>query len=143
MTVQSRAHRIPRHLDWYGPLGPDDVQPEGLPRLGPGESWVGLYRNDPASLQDALAFSSRGLYVRQKADWRGIGYADVMEAPVVGGKSDAREIEIETPSGASTAPVRGGDDRIRDSFEVLRFLDRVAEDVRTTSGAQLRPEPAV
>ena len=92
------------------------------------ESLLGYYENQPGSVEEVILVTDQGLYVRDAQAWSSTRYEDIAGAKWLGArKTDATGIELLLESGETlTVPVRGGDDRFRDAFEVLRFIDRVA-----------------
>jgi len=100
-----------------------------LPPIDSKESWIGVYCNKPNSIENAVAFSSEKLYVNKHGTWVSVTYRDILENKITQNKHEASEILVRTPNYSLIVPVHGGDDKVREAFEVLRFLNRVKEDV--------------
>ena len=131
MQVQSRVHRILRHLSQFQSGDPGTL-PTGL--LSPGEACLGIYENEPGSLRSALIVGDQGIHVHQPDEWTFIAFKDLssVDVPIPEGKERANVVRITTKDGRSVdVPILGGDEKLRDVFEVSRFLARAREDAAT------------
>lgn len=129
MNVQSRAHRTLRRLASYKSERSIDEVVTVLPSLRLGEEWVGVYKNEAESLNEAVAFSSTGVYMHNSDEWTAFDYAEILQNTIVDEKANAREVLVRTSTSTFRVQIRGGEGRQRDVFEVLRFLNRVKQDV--------------
>lgn len=129
-SVKSRVWRILRHLRNFEYLeeraGRGVAQIPGV-LLQAGEVVLGVYRNHPGSLQDAVVVTDRGLWIDRPGPWDFISFRDVESVELVERKEDAENLSLRLSGGRSAIlAVRGGTDRTRDALEFLRFLDRVS-----------------
>jgi hypothetical protein len=93
-----------------------------------GEEWIGVYENEPGSSDDCVGVTNLGLHI-----WRGLrpeflAYEELDSTTSEGliPKRKADRITVRLRDGQfAVIPIRGGDDRSRDLFEFLRFLQRV------------------
>lgn len=129
MNVKSRAHRILRRLHPYQAIESHDNSDSLLPHLPPDEFWIGIYRNLPGSIESAVAFSSEQLHVNEGDGWTSVKYREILDSQISQDKSSANEILVRTSDYNLPVPIWGVDGKTRDVFEVLRFLNRVREDL--------------
>ena len=130
ISVGERAHRILNHLKSYRTteegLSQRLAMEIGELQLQPGESIIGIYDNRPGSQDERIVVTTVGLHVSLDGKWRSIVYADVERNELPREKLLADTITIVLKSGGVlTVPVRGGDEKFRDVFEFVHFLDRV------------------
>jgi hypothetical protein len=129
--VRARAHRCLVALRQYRDLTPaESTAPQWLANrpLLVGEEWIGVYENIPGSPEDCVGVTNRGLHI-----WRGLepdflAYEELDSTTSEGliPKRKADQITVRLRDGQlAVIPIRGGDDRSRDLFEFLRFLQRV------------------
>jgi hypothetical protein len=135
MNPKSRAHRTLRLLKSYRSVGDCAELTGQLPALPPNDSWLGIYFNRTASIENAVAFSTEQLLVHVGNRWNSLRYEEILDTRIQQEKTSASEILVRTQAGDVIVPVTGGAGTTRDVFEVLRFLNRVREDLRKASPA--------
>lgn len=98
------------------------------------EELIGTYRNDMTSTLNLLVVTNLGIHVCRGPTgpgWEIIYYSDIEEVFTPPCKTKARSLTIQTREGKLTEiPVVGGEGRLRDAFEMLRFLIRVTDDLK-------------
>jgi hypothetical protein len=100
-----------------------------LPALLANESLLGAYWNQPGQIEGAILFSDRRVCFRKASGWKCTEYSAIRDVRILGNKQSASAIRISAGTGDLEVDVWGGGERSRDAFEVLRFLDRVREDL--------------
>ena len=133
VPIESRLHRILRPLRMFKVLGEwSQLQQlvETPSPLDENERLLGIYENHRDSVDQAVVFTDVGMYLREEGGWFGLRYDDVVKAGFGNsGKVETSEITLLLRSGLrKSVPIRGGTGRFRDGCQVLRFLDRSAED---------------
>jgi hypothetical protein len=139
-TVKSRAGRILRGLARYRelPEAGDWLQrwPRS-PRLRPGETPLGVYENTPGQMDNCVLVTSSGLHVHSAGEWAYAAYdliKDVRAVPPVEYPWDKLAVSglaLDLYDGRTLdLQISGGNERSRDAWEVMRFLDRVTQDVQ-------------
>lgn len=129
--VRSKVHRILRAIPSFSSCerwnDAAHLAQLGSP-LRPDESLLGYYQDQPGRIDETILFTDQGLYVRETESWAAARYTDILSTDWLGSqKTEAAGIELRLASGETlTLPVRGGNDRFRDAFEVLRFMNRVS-----------------
>lgn len=131
MKVQSRAHRILKDLSNYRDLS--NITKEGVwgdLGLQEGEGIIGIYENVPDSLENAIIVTKFGLHIQRAGRWKFINYDEIENSFIPSGnKHKADRISITLVGGKEVfILIEGGNDKFRDVFEFLRFLDRVSKD---------------
>jgi hypothetical protein len=129
VTVKSRAHRTLRHLQSYEMAPSLDLTRLRTPPLREGECWLGVYWNNPQQIDDSILFSDQRLCVHRSESWTCIDYASISDVTVPHQKHTANGLTIHHGTEETYVPIRGGESKLRDAWEVLRFLDRVREDL--------------
>src|SRR5438445_13879468 len=129
-----RAHRILKHLASYEEVtdNSDRTSPavEQL-RLQTNERLLGCDGRSSEDSPDVFAVTSRGLHIRNGVTFCFIGYEQILSANAPGPKTNVDHVTVELRDGSAVhLPVKGGRGRLRDAWEVLRFLRRVTEDLR-------------
>lgn len=137
VDIRSRVHRILSPLAGFRDLQEGSEWPTALdakPVLAASETALGIYTDEPTNFSDAIVFTTQGLHVRRGRSWLQILYSDVERAIPPASKIGVTGFGILRRDGAEVwLPVRGSKGgRFYDAFEVLRFVDRVKDDV--TSG---------
>jgi hypothetical protein len=135
VEVRSRVHRILKPMPnfRYLPEG-SAVPPEicaGL-TLGPSEEALGIYVNDVyTSSREALLVTTENLYLHRDRSWLQVPYLSIERTIAPPSKSEVSGFTVLLRDGTEIwLPVRGvRNDRFYDAFEILRFIDRVKEDV--------------
>ncbi len=130
INPRSRAHRILRHLRNYQKIAPDDSIKFHLPALTEGDSWIGLYRNDLSSAVNLVGFSERAVHIKLENEWKSVDYEAISDIKIDDVKERAMGLRLIYHDDQTFLPVMGGDSKLRDAFEVLRFLNRVRSDLR-------------
>jgi hypothetical protein len=133
MNPASRAHRILRCLQSFQPASAIDFSNIDTPVLLPDESWLGIYWNACGQIEGSLLFSDRRLCVFRSGKWAGVDYLSIRDVLLPGQKQEADGLSIlydwRDGSRQIDVPVRGGQGKLRGAFEVMRFLNRVREDL--------------
>jgi hypothetical protein len=133
MNPASRAHRILRRLQSFQPAPAIDFSNINGPALGPDESWLGIYWNASEQIEGALLFSDHRVCIFRSEAWTGIDYSSIRDVLLSRHKQETEGLTVlydwHDESHQIDLPVRGGDGKLRDAFEVLRFLNRVTEDL--------------
>ena len=138
-VVRSRARRILGHLPRYRDLSDETTAaPARVHRvpLRRGEIPLGVYENVSGECEDSVLVTTLGLHSYRPGVWDSVGYEDIqsIERLPIAIPSDKMRIDgltLHLVSGRSVdIPVRGGDGKLRDGWEVLRFLARVTDDLR-------------
>jgi len=124
---------MPRFRELSGRSDLSDLLAGGL-ALGASEEALGIYANDASSLSDAILFTTEGLYLHQDKGWLRVLYSDIAQAVLPSSKSKVTGFNLLLRDGIEIRlPVKGSKDgRFYDAFEVLRFVDRVKDDVAAT-----------
>lgn len=128
MNPAIRSHRILAALSNYQNaenIGdwPSDVTCDDL-----GQS-IGCYRN-PGPQGEIIGIYADGLTWLDNGHAVGIRFADIVEVAVPSGKESEGLLLREKNGRQILLPIRGQRGRFFDSMEVLRFLDRVMQDMR-------------
>ncbi len=134
IDVRSRVHRILRPLAGFRDLQESAEWPAALdpkPVLAASETVLGIYTDEPTDFSDAVVFTTQGLHVRSEKSWLQILYSDIERAVPPASKTGVTGFGILRRDGSEVwLPVRGSKSgRFYDAFEVLRFVDRVKDDV--------------
>jgi len=135
VQVRSRVHRILKQMPnfRYLPEG-SAAAPEicaGL-TLGRSEEALGIYVNDVSTpSSEALLVTTENLYLHQDRSWLRVPYLSIERTIPPPSKSEVTGFTVLLRDGTKIwLPVRGvRNDRFYDAFEILRFIDRVKEDV--------------
>ncbi len=110
---------------------PDDVRREPDLDLQRDEAVLGAYKNRPDRVT-WLFFTTQGVRYQTGGKWPLVPYREIAAAPLV--SKDRRSVLVQLQDGrAIELPVEGGEGRLRDALEVMRFLNRVADDLRPSS----------
>jgi len=128
--LRAREHRILKHLDRYHSLsqGAEFELPAAVV-LSEDETVLGVYDNLEDETQAPIFVTTVGLWVFS-SEWRQVRYADMDSARVkLGGekvKTNADTLLIGLTTGETIEVlVTGGDGKLRDVWEVDRFMLRV------------------
>ena len=135
--VASRAHRALRRMENYQDLTKDSVPAELNLPLADGERVIGIYRNDPHDLHEAIVFTDKGLYVNKNTVWQRLLFSEIERILSSETKQDVAGMTILRHDGTrfylpakGSLPKSGSEgSRTYDVFGVLRFLLRVTEDL--------------
>ncbi len=132
--IASRAHRILRHLESYSDAAnntertPLRLEQQELPA---DERLLGWYAHSLGDSQDGFAVTTKGLRISDGGGFRLIGYEQILSVAALGPKNSVDHLTVELKDRTVVElSVRGGRSRLRDAWEVLRFLKRVIEDSR-------------
>ena len=136
-SIASRIHRTLKHLTSYRDIleKSDSVlnYVDTIP-LQEDDAIIGIYENFPGEPKESIALSNLGMYVFLNEKWEFIGYRHIDYTEVPSTKQDSEKIIIHMLSGQTMdILIRGAQDKFRDVFEFLHFLDRVVNDVRSQS----------
>jgi hypothetical protein len=134
VEIRSRAHRILKPLSNYRDLSEDTESTVALPlglTLSAFEQTLGIYTNEAANFSDAIVFTTKGLYLRRDNSWAQVLYSDIERTVSTNSKTEITGLTILLRDGGEFwLPVRHTKaGRFYDAFEVLRFLDRVRNDM--------------
>jgi len=128
MNVATRAHRILAMMANYNKAMPTDQWPEKLGDGRLGEA-IGCYQN-PGPEGEVIGIFDEGMVWRDSGCWIELRFTDLAQVELPNGKEseglllrlqDGRQLRL---------PVNGQRGRFFDSMEMLRFVDRVLEDLR-------------
>lgn len=129
-NVAQRAYRILRALDLYSPVVPGDPQiPEAVRKSG---RILGVYNRLDDRPERTLWLTDDEIWTFADC-WQPLKYAQMtsVEYPVdKSGDEDFLVVVLEDGS-AHRIHVAGRKGRLRDVYEVGRFLDRAVSDVKT------------
>lgn len=90
---------------------------------------VGVYINPPAEVPNAIVVTENGLLVVRSGARQWIKFSELRSIQASGAENGDPEILLTLKSGIVVGiRVAGADDRFRDVFSFVRFLDRVIED---------------
>lgn len=131
-SVISRSIRILKPLSRYKQVhGSNIIDPyTHLGVLHPDEVIIGVYDNSEEGSADVTLVTDQGIHVFMNQAWSYFDYGNIVDVATPTDKA-AEGLNIRLKSGDTFwLPVRGTKGRFRDTFEFLRFLDRVVEDVR-------------
>jgi hypothetical protein len=105
--------------------------------LRPGETPLGIYENAPGQVDNCAVITTAGLHVYAAGDWEFAAYDSirgVRPIPPVEHSQDklvVSALALDLLDGSTLdLPIYGGDERHRDAWEVMRFIDRVTHDVQ-------------
>jgi hypothetical protein len=134
IDVRSRVHRILKSLAGFRDLQERSEWPAALdpkPVLSASETALGIYTDEPTNFSDAIVFTTQGLHVRREKSWLQILYSDIERAIPPASKTGVTGFGILRRDGTEVwLPVTGSKGgRFYDAFEVLRFVNRVKDDV--------------
>jgi hypothetical protein len=134
VDIQSRAHRILKPLKNYFDLSENGKLPKFVPAglvVDTTDKLVGLYASDLDELSDIVLFTTTSIYFWHRDQWEKVMYDEIQrtifppDKTIVTGftilKKDGNEFWLPVKG------VKGG--RFYDAFEILRFLDRVRDDL--------------
>lgn len=128
MDTAVRAHRTLAAMANYHNASPADdwLQELAYGRLGKA---IGCYRN-PGPEGEVIGFFADGLAWFEDGRSVAIRFADVSEVTLPSGK-ESEGLLLKMQDGKELRlPVKGQRGRFFDSMEMLRFLDRVLQDLR-------------
>lgn len=134
VDVRSRAHRILKPMlrfrDFSDGSESSSTLPGG-PILSASEEAIGIYANDESGRLDDILFTTEGLYLQGDQSWLRVFYADMDRTVPPSSKKEVTGLGILLRDGTEIwLPVRGSTDgKFYDAFEILRFLDRVVDDM--------------
>lgn len=130
--IRLRAHRTLRKLAHFREPIPADLQrlliPEGL--LKKDEIIIGVYENQIGKIEESIIITDQGFYILLNG-WEIIPYKEIdnVEPLMKTEKTSAQELLIHLKSGKEfMLPIKGGDDKFRDVWEVLHFFNHVVQD---------------
>ncbi len=134
VDVRSRVHRILKPLAGFRDLQDRSQWPVVLhprPVLAATEMALEIYSDEPTNFSDAIVFTTQGLYVHREKSWLRILYSDIERIVPPASKTGVTGFGIAKRDGTEVwLPVRGSrEGRFYNAFEVLRFVDRVKDDV--------------
>jgi len=124
--MHARVHRTLKPLARFRQIS-EVTQSLPHPRLADGDELLGVYENEPSELNHYIIVGAKGIYIDHGDAWRFIPY-EVMTKTVLpeGDKHAIDRLTIKLMNGDSIVmAVSGGDNKFRDVFEIVRFLDRV------------------
>ncbi|UJB17684.1 MULTISPECIES: hypothetical protein [Lysobacter] len=128
MTPAYRAHRILKRLSAYIDLvGVGSFS--GLPEIRSDDSLLGIYKN---STGISVLFTFLGVCVGRDDAWSEFIPYDSLESARIAQGKESKRILLQCRNGDGVLiPVdQGSGENFLDSFEVLRFFDRVIGDLR-------------
>ncbi|TGL36887.1 hypothetical protein EHQ52_03170 [Leptospira koniambonensis] len=124
--IQQLSYRILEKLnDFHSEV------PSSLHKIAQNEI-LGIYLNSSSYFEDSILFTDLGMYIIQseeKSEY--IEYNEILNLKVIEQKEVAESISIERKDGSRIeVKVLGGKERLRDVWEVYRFLLRATGEVR-------------
>lgn len=128
MNVSIRARRILSAIPNYREAGQTDDWPSKLANGSLGEA-IGCYRN-PGPEGDLVGIFSDGLAWRESGSPIELRFVDVAQAELPRGKESEGLLLLMQDGRQQHLPITGQRGRFFDSMEVLRFVDRVLQDLR-------------
>src|SRR5258708_39387179 len=135
--IASRAHRILKRLGSYSDVADNtDRTPPGLEQqeVQTDERLLGWYALSRGDTRDGFAVTTKGLRIFDGNGFHLIGYDQILLVAAPGPKTSVDHLTVELKNGTVVElSVSGGRGRLRDAWEVLRFLKRVTEDLRKMS----------
>jgi hypothetical protein len=133
MNPSSGAHRILRRLRSFEPASAVDLTKLGTPPLREGESWLGIYWNGAKQVEESLLFSDQRICISRSDEWTCVDYSSIRDVLVPHQKHEAEGLAVlydwGNDSRQTYVPVHGGRGKLREAYEVMRFLNRVREDL--------------
>lgn len=133
MNIAIRAHRILSSMENYEKFVPTGHELSALPEVQLGEL-IGHYRN-PGPAGEVIGIFSEGLAWFEDIHVMELRFDNVAElAPAHGKESEALLLKMKDGN-QFQLPVKGRRGQFLDSMEMLRFLDRVIQDVRGQQSA--------
>jgi hypothetical protein len=137
MNTAIRAHRILGALENFQKAEHVDNRTTVLAGGGLGEL-IGYYRN-PGMQAELIGVFSDGLAWFNGRDSITIRFADLTEVALPSGK-ESEGLQLKTRDGRQIQlPVRGQRGKFFDSMEMLRFLDRIMQDLSEVGDAGTPP----
>jgi hypothetical protein len=132
--VFSRAHRTLKRLSAYRDLSDSKDWTAAVPSAPNLESFeypVGVYRNNPIDVREAIFFSTEGLYLSNGTSWARVPYSEIERVVPPDTKCEITGFIISLHDGTEfLLPVRGvKSGKFYDAYAVMRFLDRARADV--------------
>lgn len=127
MHTAVRAHRILTALTNYQEAGKVDDWPAELSGVHLGEP-IGWYRN-PGPQGDVIGIFADGLGWSQNGQAVDLVFADIVEVTLPSGKESEGLLLMVRDGRQLQLPVKGQRGQFFDSMEMLRFLDRVMQDL--------------
>ncbi len=126
MTPKIRANRILKPMLRYIDLERDEYPSYLLADT----NFIGVYENIPGSAEGAVLIKHDGIQVLN-TDFPSIAFSSISRADLPTTEKMKADHILLSVYGKETPlriPVEGGDERTRDVFEFLRFLDRCISD---------------
>ncbi|WP_295841598.1 hypothetical protein [uncultured Xanthomonas sp.] len=127
MNPHSRAHRILRGTYNFTSSTEDPAVPKEFNDVSLGK-FIGIYHNKADSIGD-VAFFFDGLAWAEGSMMRMVRYDEMARATVPQGKNDLCVLIQLIHGGEVLIPVTGTDGRFFDTMQVIRFINRVVEDL--------------
>jgi hypothetical protein len=121
-----------------------DGEPEESARFletEPPGDLIGVYLNHPPTVSEAIVVSESGLLLETEGRWRQLSFSSVDRVATPTTKVLVRHLDLALKDGSVVRlPIEGGDEKVADAFEFLRFLDRVLAD-QDSMGITTVPAP--
>jgi hypothetical protein len=98
------------------------------PKLDPDEILVGIYRNPSAVSPDEIAFTTKGLHVREGPREFEIPFADLLSFDVPDSKTTASGVRVTSSEGSYFVRLTGTygpNGKYRDAFSLVSILNAV------------------
>lgn len=129
-TINSRIKRTLQSLRSFKILEESSSIPENLP-VGDQEIPLGIYYNHQSALKECVVITNRSLILERSGTWLPVPYASIIRVSGPADKVNTGKLKLSLDDG-TTIPlmITGGRGKFSDSFEFLRFLDRVLGDIR-------------
>jgi hypothetical protein len=128
MNVAVRAHRILAAMANYQKASPTDDWPSKLADGRLGEA-IGCYRN-PGPEGEVIGIFADGMAWCESGRSIELRFADLAQVELPSGKESEGLLLLLRDGRQQQLPVKGQRGRFFDSMEMLRFVDRVMQDLR-------------
>lgn len=141
VTTSSFATRILSRLNGYSRIDASGL-PNSMNEIGlliDKEKLIGIYHNRGNAQDDMIFVAEAGLAFKEDTQWIYVAYAQIDK--VDAGLSDSSSFNksslngllLQTKAGKKIwLPIDGGNEKFRDAFEFMRFLDRVIKNSSLT-----------
>lgn len=122
------AHRILRRLgSFHSDIEKLEIEQQVRQIVRQEDTLIGVYENVNTKDSQYIVIGLLGLYILFERQWRFIKYSDIKSLEVPGQKTAATGLLLTLLSGEEVwLSIDGGNERFRDVFEFLRFLNRVS-----------------
>jgi hypothetical protein len=132
--VLSRAKRILNAIPNYRPL----VEITDKPETSTGDTMpqsqeipIGVYQDMRSRDNTWVIVTDVGLHIHRDHQWTSVAYREIANVQTPTDKVQATGLTLQLLSGTTVhLPITGREGKFLDSFEFLRFLNRVTKDIQ-------------